>query len=440
MVQALIADMSRSLGASGWPALKRVAGPLARAVPIPRPVLLVGCGSSLRLAEAVAAFGHARVMLVTDPTIARLGLAGPFLAALERGGADVVVFDGVTPDAPVPVVEAGVKVFEESRCEALVAFGGGSVIDAAKVIGLAAANGRPPRALAGWFRAWHGPAPLYAVPTTAGTGSEVTVAAVIADPQAGCKFAVIDTRLVPAMAALDPMLMTGLPPPLTAATGIDALTHAVEAFIGGWATPETDRLALAAVHLIWQHLPRAVADGRSLADREQMALASCYAGQAFTRASVGNVHALAHALGARCHVPHGQANALLLPGVLRFSRDAAVHRMARLARQVGLRGTRERELAGAFCEAVQSLIDGLSLPRRCESLQAEDIPALAQAACREADLNYPVPRRMAPADAQALLQELLPEAPKPPGPARTARARRSARQASPSTQSSRSAR
>jgi alcohol dehydrogenase class IV len=326
----------------------------------------------------------------------------------------VTVFAAVTADAPIALVEQGLALFTSHECEAIVAFGGGSVMDAAKVIGLAAANGKQPRELVGYFKGRHGPAPIYAVPTTAGTGSEVTVAAIISDPEAGTKMMVADSRLVPEMAALDPTLMTGLPPAVTAATGMDALTHAVEAFISQWANDTTDRWALAAVGMIWEHLPRAWRDGADLLAREQMALASTYAGLAFTRANVGNVHAIAHQLGGRYHTPHGLANAIMLPPVLRFSLPAAAPRLARLARRIGLAGRSEPALAKKFVDAVQALNDALEIPRTLAALREEDFAGLVAAACHEADFNYPVPRRMTAADCTALLRQVLPAA-APPG-------------------------
>ena len=407
MKEDLISDRAR---AAGLRTLKRAAGALTRLLPITPPVLLVGPGSALRLARAVADFGHRRVLLVTDAVITQLGLAAPVADALTAAGVHVVVFDGVTPDAPIPVVEQGLALYGAEKCEAIVAFGGGSVMDAAKVIALAAANGKHPRELVGYFKGRHGPAPVYAVPTTAGTGSEVTVAAIISDPAAGQKMMVADSRLVPAMAALDPTLMTGLPPAVTAATGMDALTHAVEAFISLWATPDTDRMALAAVGMIWEHLPRAWRDGSDLVSREQMALASTYAGLAFTRANVGNVHAIAHQLGGRYHTPHGLANAIMLPPVLRFSLPAAAPRLARLAGRIGLAGRSEPALAKKFVDAVQALNDVLEIPRTLAALCEEDFEGLVAAACHEADFNYPVPRRMTAADCRALLRQVLPAA------------------------------
>ena len=405
MIVNLICDIAR---AYALPGLKRAAGLVTRLLPIPQPTMLVGPGASARLGQAVGGFGHKKVLLVTDKVVAQLGLMSGLTDALAASGTAFVVFDDITPDAPIPLVEKGIALYQRAGCDAIVAFGGGSVMDAAKVIALAAANHKPPRELAGYFRGRHGPAPIYAVPTTAGTGSEVTVAAIISDPDKGKKYMVADTRIVPAMAALDPTLMVGLPPAVTAATGMDALTHAVEAFISGWATPYTDRMALAAAGMIWQHLPRAFADGTDLVARERMALASTYAGLAFTRANVGNVHAIAHQLGGKYHTPHGLANAILLPPVLHFSLPSCTPRLALLAARVGLKGRGEKALATRFIDAVQALNDRLQIPRTLAALHEGDIAALAKAACWEADANYPVPRQMSQQDCESLLRKVLP--------------------------------
>ncbi len=417
MARGLIGDMFQAFGAVGLPRIKRAVGVITRRIPVPAPVLLVGPGAAQRLGEAIAGFGHRRLLLVTDTVISGLGLAEPLTDALAAGGVAWVVFAEVTADAPIPMVERGLAIFKTEACDAILAIGGGSVMDTAKVIGLAAANALPLRELAGYFRGRYGPVPIYAVPTTAGTGSEVSVAAVISDPVAGRKFVVIDTRLVPEMAALDGALMLGLPPDITAATGMDAFTHAVEAFLGDWATPYTDRMALAAAAAIWQYLPKAVAHGQDLVARERLAWASACAGMAFTRANVGNVHAIAHQLGAHCHAPHGLANALMLVPVLRWYLPAASARMAALARRLRLEqaGDDDAALAARLVDAVQALNDGIGIPRTLAGLREADLPGLAAAACHEADLNYPVPRRMSPADAEALLRQVLPA---PPGRAR----------------------
>jgi alcohol dehydrogenase class IV len=408
----LISDRVRSVG---LPAVKRAAGVVTRLLPIPQPTLLVGPGASARLGQAIADFGHHKVLLVTDGIIAKLGIMRPLTDALAAGGAAFVVFDEVTADAPIPLVERGIELFTREDCDAIVAFGGGSVMDAAKVIGLAAANDKHPRQLVGYFRGLHGPVPIYAVPTTAGTGSEVTVAAVISDPEHERKLVIADTRIVPKMAALDPLLMTGLPKPVTAATGMDALTHAVEAYVGYWGTAYTDRMALSAVSMIFENLPLAYANGADVAVREKMALASTYAGFAFTRANVGNVHAIAHQLGGKYHTPHGLANAILLPRVLRFSQEQITGKLADLAvhARLGNEGEPQAALAERFIEAVDRLEETVGIPRQLDALREADIPALAAAACWEADTNYPVPRRMTQEDCEAMLRSLLPAVPAP---------------------------
>ncbi|WP_244095848.1 iron-containing alcohol dehydrogenase [Rhodoferax ferrireducens] len=404
----LIADVGRSVGLS---AVMRAAGLVTRLMPIPQPTLLVGPGSSARLGQAVCGFGHRKVLIVTDPIVSGLGLLNRLTQALTEGGTAFVVFDEITQDAPIPLIEKGIAVFKTEGCDAIVAFGGGSAMDAAKAIGLSAANHKSPRSLAGYFRGLHAPVPIYAVPTTAGTGSEVTVAAVISDPENKMKLVIADTRIVPKMAALDPVLMTGLPRHVTAATGMDALTHAIEAFIGHWSTDDSDRMALAAVRLIYHNLRAVYKDGNNLEAREQMALAATYAGLAFTRANVGNVHAIAHQLGGKYHTPHGLANAIMLPHVLRFYGPAVNDRLAVLAlhAEVGTQGEPEDVLAQEFLASIDALSRDLGIPRQLNALRKADIPALARAACREADTNYPVPRYMSVESCAALIRAVLPK-------------------------------
>lgn len=413
---------------AGLGPLMKGVGVVTRRLPIPQPTLLVGAGASARLGQAVAAFGHKRVLVVTDKMIAQLGLLQPLLAALEAGGVQVAVFDEITPDAPIPLIERGIAAYREHDADTMVAVGGGSSIDASKAIAAAVANPRKSlRELAGYYKGLRTPVPLYAVPTTAGTGSEVTVAAVIADPERHSKIVIVDTRLVPRMAALDPALMTGLPPHITAATGIDALTHAVEAFVGQWATPHTDSLALAAVGMVFQHLRTACRQGSDLEAREQMSLASTYAGMAFTRANVGYVHAIAHQFGGRYHTPHGLANAIVLPHVLKFSLPAATARLAQLAVRVGLGEASERDdhLAQRFITAVETLCADIGIPTTLAALKARDIPAIARAALAEGQ-GYPVPRYMTQSQCEGLLRKLLPAEPAEPAAAAAKPARKTA--------------
>ena len=410
MIPSMISD---ALFARGMGTLMRGAGYVTRFLPLPQPTLLVGPGSSARLGQAVAGFGHTKLLIVTDSIIAKLGLLNALTDALSAGGAEYVIFDEITPDAPIPLIERGIACYEENNCDAIITVGGGSSMDAAKAIALAVANQKPVEKLAGYLRGLRNPVRIYAVPTTAGTGSEVTIAAVISNPATHKKLVMVDPRLVPKMAALDPLLMTGLPPQVTAATGIDALTHAVEAFVGNWSSPQSDGLALSAVGLIFDNLRKAYQDGKNLEARENMALASTYAGLAFTRANVGYVHAIAHQFGGKYHTPHGLANAIMLPHVLKFSRPAIEDRLAKLAvrANLGSAGEDTETLAQKFLDAVDQLNHDLGIPATLEALREEDIAELAAGACREAhvDMIYPVPRYMTQAICEDVIRQVLPQ-------------------------------
>lgn len=407
MISTLLND---SVKATGLGALMKGVGMVTRFIPIPQPTLLVGPGSSARLGQAVAGFGHSKILIVTDSIIAKLGLLKPLTDALTAGGAQYVVFDEITPDAPIPLIEKGIEFFKTHDCDAIVAFGGGSSMDASKAIALAVKNPKPLRQLAGYLKGLHNPVKIYAVPTTAGTGSEVTVAAVISDPERQSKLVIVDPRMVPKMAALDPSLMTGLPPHITAATGIDALTHAIEAFVGNWSTSYSDGMALSAVGLIFENLRVAYNNGSNIEAREKMALASTYAGFAFTRANVGYVHAIAHQFGGKYHTPHGLANAIMLPFVLKYSSPAITARLAQLAlrAKVGTEDEDAEMLAQKFLDAVDQLNRDLNIPTYLEALKEADIPALAKAACHEAHTGYPVPRYMSQAVCEGIIRQALP--------------------------------
>ena len=408
----MISNATRNtLVATGLGALMRTAGLFTRFIPIPQPTLLVGPGSSARLGQAIAGFGHSKILIVTDSIIAKLGLLKGLTDALTAGGAEFVVFDEITPDAPIPLIEKGIAFYQANHCDAIVAFGGGSSMDASKAIAVAIANPKPLRQLAGYLKGLRTPIKIYAVPTTAGTGSEVTVAAVISDPDNHKKLVIVDPRMVPKMAALDPLLMTGLPPHITAATGIDALTHAIEALVGHWTTDYSNGMALSAVGLIFENLRIAYRDGKNLEAREKMALASTYAGFAFTRANVGYVHAIAHQFGGLYHTPHGLANAIMLPLVLKFSSPAITDRLALLAvsARVGTPDEPTDLLAQKFLDAVDQLNADLGIPTTLEALQQADIPALAKAACHEAHTGYPVPRYMSQQECEDLIRLALPQ-------------------------------
>jgi len=375
-----------------------------------KPILLAGPGSAQRLCSTIVELGARRVLIVTDAVLVKIGLVAPLAAALEQAGAACAVYDGVEPDPTHAQIETGIALAREQRCDAVLAVGGGSPMDAAKIIAACIANDCRVADIVGNFKVKLPPLPIYAIPTTAGTGSEVTAVAVVTDTVARTKTPVVDGKLTPVMAALDASLMTALPPAVTAATGMDALTHAVESYVSGFANDDTRPLSVAAVKLIFANLERACAHGEDTAARQAMALASTWAGFAFTRASVGYVHAIAHNLGGLYHTPHGLANAIVLPHVLDFSREAAADRLAELAAAIGAGNPAEPASARAqhFIDRVRALARAIGIPEKLDALRAADIPEIARRALTEAQGFYPVPRFMVQAECEALLTKLLP--------------------------------
>lgn len=380
----------------------------ARILPFPRPTLFSGPGSSLELCETIALMGIRNVLIVTDAMLIEIGLTDPIQNKLSELGVDFVIYDGVKPDPTIDQIEEGLAMLRQHGCEAVFGIGGGSSLDAAKVIAARATNDKPIRKMEGFFRLFRTPLPLYTVPTTAGTGSEVTVAAIVSDPMRKSKAAIVDPKLVPDLAALDANLMTGLPPHITAATSMDALTHAVEAYLSLNALPGTDHYALAATRLIMKNLPIVMQDGQNVEARQRMALASFYAALAFTRSGVGYVHAIAHALGARYHTPHGLANAIVMPYVLEYSRPACSARMAALGEASGLRaaGDSDATVARKFIDHVRGLNAALDIPDKLDTLEIADIPDIARAALKEAHGTYAVPRFMDAPTCEAVIHDI----------------------------------
>lgn len=377
------------------------------------PELFIGPGSALELCDHLGRkTGVRNLLIVTDAMLVQLGLLKPLLERLDTHGVRHVIYDGVQPNPTIDQIEAGLELLRREGCTAILAIGGGSPIDAAKVIAARATNPHKTTWMAGLLRVLFRPMPLYAVPTTAGTGSEVTIAAVVSDPSSTRKFAIMDPKLVPLAAALDGSLMTGLPAAITAATGMDALTHAVEAYISRNHTPTTDAEALEATRLVMENLPTAVADGGNLQARQNMALASFKAGVAFTTAGVGYVHAIAHNFGAYYHLPHGLANAIILPRVLEFSKPQCTPRLARLAEVAGLRkgDESESELADALIAHIRALNAEFGIPTQVDKLQLADIPEITGKALSEAYWFYAVPRYMDRPDCEAFIRQMLPQA------------------------------
>ena len=394
-------------------AYQRLLQGLALVLPFPQPSKRIGAGSLHALPALMRGRRWRRPLLVTNQQLLELRLPKPLVAELERAGRPCWVFDQVPENPTITSVEAGLQAYRAGHCDSLVAIGGGSVIDCAKAIGARAANPwLSCRAMEGLFRVVLPPPPLACVPTTSGSGSEASIAAVLTDGDRQRKLAMADLKLLPAITVIDPELMLGLPASITAAGGLDALTHAVEAYIGRSGNPFSNRRAIAAISAIAHWLPKAYEHGDDLEARLQMALAAHAAGEAFTRTNVGYAHALAHALGCFYAIPHGLANALVLPSVLRFSLPACEPKLATLAHAAGLATdqTSDHDLALAFIRWVEALNQQLGVPPFIASLRSVDIPRISVDALQEAHPAYPVPRLMRRSDCEALLTELLPGA------------------------------
>ncbi|WP_286234891.1 iron-containing alcohol dehydrogenase [Thalassotalea sediminis] len=375
---------------------------------IPLPALVTGSNHLEDVPELLQRHGKSCVFIATDKGLMQLGLIKPLLHLLEEKGIKFYVFDGITPDPTIEVIEQGRCYFTENQCDAIVALGGGSVIDCAKGVAASVTKNKSIASLAGLFRVRKRLPYFIAIPTTAGTGSETTLVAVVTNSQQQQKFTVIDPCLVPAVALLDPALTIGLPRQITAETGIDALTHAIESYISKHATTLTRQYGLNAMQRIFSALPSAYDDGSNVAARNEMLLASYYAGAAFTRASIGYVHAMAHQLGAIYHIPHGRANAVLLPHILEFSKNKVIDKYAELAVLLGFIDKEESQpvQAQAFLGRVKTLLEQINIPQYFEQLQPRDIPNIATRAIKEAYCEYPVPKMMSEAQCQAILHKV----------------------------------
>jgi alcohol dehydrogenase len=382
---------------------------LLRLLPRNLPIVYAGSGSAVTLAGQVKLLGFDKVLIVTDEFLGGSGILDGIKAKLTETDVAFAVFDGVLPDPAFDQVQAGEAMLRKEGCQAVIAVGGGSVLDAGKMIAMLNTNPWPLEKFDGIQKCKKVGLPLFAVPTTAGTGSEITLAAVITDPVAHRKVPVADSKLIPGYVALDPEIMKGMPPTITAATGMDALTHAVESYLSKASTESTELQATAAVRLIFRYLVRSYRDGNDMEAREGMALASFYAGAAFSRTSVGYVHGIAHQLGRVCGTPHGNANAMVLPEVLAAYGDCVHPRLAALARVAGLgaEGDSEAQLAGLFVSAIEQMRLDMELPLKPKDLKPADIGGIVDEAISEAGGLYPVPRYMAADEIRLIVHGLI---------------------------------
>ncbi|MEM1182250.1 MAG: iron-containing alcohol dehydrogenase [Acidobacteriota bacterium] len=379
--------------------------------PPQKPLAFIGPGSSEELADLLIASGHRRPLLVTGTFLLSRGRLDGLLERFRSQGCDVTIFDGVVPNPTFAVVEDALGLSRANGCDSVFAVGGGSAIDVGKVVAAASVDGRDLHRLAGLFKIKKTPLPLYAVPTTSGSGSEATAAAVISDTQSHRKTFFVDPTLVPIAAALDPELLKTLPAGMTAAVGMDALTHAIEAFTSRNRFPDSDRDAALAIQLLFEFLPTAYRSGDDLKARERVALASFLAGYAFAKSSLGYVHAISHQISAHYDTPHGLANAVILPRILRFNRSASAERFAALETRLA-NGSADRaastasDLANRFIARVDALGEEIGIPGRLEELEAKDFPSIIRRARSEARRSYAAPRAMRPVHVEAVLRSI----------------------------------
>lgn len=373
----------------------------------PSYMVYAGPGSSRQLCEYLARTDVGKVLVVTDKPLRDLGVVDQAVQGLVDAGVDIAFYDGVLPNPTYDQVAEGVAVLRAHGSDVVVAVGGGSAIDAAKIIAASSTSDEDPRDWVGFGKVKHELPKIYAIPTTAGTGSEATMGAVISDPVTHEKGVISGSTLLPAAAALDSELMLGLPAPITAATGMDALTHAIEAYIGTWERGTRIEHSRAAVKLVFENLEEACNNGSNKAARDAMATAAYHAGIAINQVNVGNVHAIAHQLGGKYGIPHGVANSLALPGVLEFCREEAQASLAELARLVGVgnEGDSEDQLSHAFIQAVRDLRTAVHLPDHSEQIKAEDYDYLADLAVAEGE-GYPAPRLLDKDSVKAILTQI----------------------------------
>lgn len=305
-----------------------------------------------------------KALIVTDGQLVKLGLLDSLFSALDAHNMPYHLFDDVFPNPTEALVQKGFAAYQQANCDYIIAFGGGSPIDTAKAVKILTANPGPSTAYSGVGKVKNAGVPLVAINTTAGTAAEMTSNAVIIDSGRQVKEVIIDPNIIPDIAVDDASVMLEIPAPVTAATGMDALTHAVEAYVSVGAHPLTDANALEAIRLISQWLPKAVDDGHNLDAREQMAFGQYLAGMAFNSAGLGLVHALAHQPGATHNLPHGVCNAILLPIVENFNRPNAVARFARIAQAMGVetRGMSDEAASQEAISAIRTLSKRVGIP------------------------------------------------------------------------------
>ena len=351
---------------------------------------LIGQGAVGEITRFLRSLEVDTVLVVTDKGLIKLGTAKKVTDVLDRGSVRYHLYDGVQPNPTVTIVNEATAFYQQNRCGAILAIGGGSAIDVAKAGSVLSANGGRIEDYNGYNKSQKPGVPVIAVNTTAGTGSEVTRAYVVTDEKIKSKMLMVDANCLAYLAIDDPDLMVGMPPALTAATGMDALTHAIEAYVSNVHFPYTDGIALEAIRLVAASLRRAVANGQDMEARTNMCWAEYMAGLAFSNAGLGIVHSIAHQLGGFYNIPHGLANAMLLPRVMEYNRPHCVERMGDIARAMGVKtdSMTPEEASFAAVEAVRQLSADVKIGRLHETkFDLKDLEVLAEHAL--ADTSTP---------------------------------------------------
>jgi len=406
--------------------------PLYKLVPIPE--VVQGEGTVARIGELALKMGIKKPLIVTDEILMQQGFIQDCMKSLESNGLSYALYDKVLPNPTTEQCNAGLAIYQSEKCDSLIAFGGGSPMDCCKMIGCLVSNPQPMASYAGFGKATlfglRKIPPLIAVPTTAGTGSETSAGAVVTLAEKKLKVVVADFGLVPKVAVLDPVVVKNLPQPITAATGMDALTHAVESYLSVWRRPASGPLALYSVERVFKYLLRTYDNGHDMEAREQMLRASFDAASAFNMTNLGYVHAIAHQFGGLFHTPHGVANCMVLPLVLDFfadGPDALVDDLANLAIAAGLGSHYEtydeahkRALGRKFIAKVREMSAHMKVPTYVEGMKKEHVDDIVTRAFNEAhglnnalDFGYPIPKYLTHADAAKIVSSLLPPGERP---------------------------
>jgi alcohol dehydrogenase len=351
-------------------------------------VNLMGAGAAQQAGEQAQTMGAKKALIVTDAFLNKIGMAAEIAGVLEAAGVKTVIFPGAEPNPTDKNVHDGYDVYVKEKCDAIVSLGGGSSHDCAKGVGIIAGNGGHIRDYEGVNKSTKAMPPFIAINTTAGTASEMTRFCIITNTDTHVKMAIVDWRCTPNVSINDPLLMMQKPAGLTAATGMDALTHAIEAYVSTAATPVTDSAALMSIKLVAKYLRRAVANGSDFEARDKMAYAQFLGGMAFNNASLGYVHAMAHQLGGFYNLPHGVCNAILLPHVERFNLIANAERFVDIAEAMGenVAGLSARAAADVALAAIEKLSADIGIPSGLTELgvKEEDLKVMAENAMKDA--------------------------------------------------------